>query len=486
MPLGGFLRVHDTSVFNNTTSGVFDIQDDATIDGSLANPNYFINAGLLKKTGGENVAYISCIFTNTGTISVEHGTLTMGVRNKTFDGGVYNVATGSALVLDTQINVNDELTGVLDGPMNWASAVSVATAATFNFTGASAVTWTSGGGLNGGGTLTNESTIILNSNGTRNITGGTTLTNNGVVTMPLGGLLKFYAASVFNNTTSGVFDIQEDATIDFHGSANFLNAGLLEKTGGVNTAYIKLPSVTNSGTINVSSGTLEFTWGLTNTADGIVQGTATIALPTAANFTNDGTFSPGGYPGTLTVNGDFKSSPTSNLQIELYGPTQGTEYDLLAVQGNAIMDGDIPVALYFAPNIGDEFIVLTANDITSCNLPSTISASYDNYNYTFDVICNSNNVTLKVTEIVLGIEKNTLSNLSLYPNPSNGTFAIDMGREYPDVTVRIYNLTGQIISSEKYSSARIIEKQIDNLPGIYFVNVITTSGESTTLKMILQ
>ncbi|MDY0282621.1 MAG: T9SS type A sorting domain-containing protein, partial [Salinivirgaceae bacterium] len=119
-------------------------------------------------------------------------------------------------------------------------------------------------------------------------------------------------------------------------------------------------------------------------------------------------------------------------------------------------------------------------------LPSTITAAYDGYNYIFDVICNADNITLKVSSVVLGLEMNTLSNLSLYPNPSNGTFAIDMGREYPDVTVRIYNLTGQIISSEKYASVRIIEGQINNLPGIYFVNVINLSGESTTLRIIKQ
>jgi hypothetical protein len=101
-------------------------------------------------------------------------------------------------------------------------------------------------------------------------------------------------------------------------------------------------------------------------------------------------------------------------------------------------------------------------------------------------MCNPDNVTLKVSSIILGTEENPLSNLSLYPNPTNGNFAIDLGKEYPDVTIQIYNLLGQVISAEKYASARIIENQIDNSPGIYFVKVNTATGESTTLQMIKQ
>ncbi len=106
--------------------------------------------------------------------------------------------------------------------------------------------------------------------------------------------------------------------------------------------------------------------------------------------------------------------------------------------------------------------MVTANNIGSCNLPVTVTQNYDGYIYTFDVICNSDNVTLKLTDIVLGIEDNKLRGLSLYPNPSYGRFNIDLGKEYLDVTVQISNIIGQVISSKRYVSARIIENEIND------------------------
>ena len=488
MPLGGNLYLHDTSILNNTAYGVFHIQSDANVYSS-GESNNFINIGLLKKTFGTGNSNFGSILTNTGTISVESGSLTMVGSTKSFNGGIYNVSTGSSLILATQVDVSSTLTGVLDGALNWANNVSVATTATFDFTGDIGVHWTDNG-LIGGGTLTNVSRLTLSSGNSRNISGvNTKFINAGNMQLPSGGFLYLNNNATIDNQASGVIDFQSDAGISYIGNEAFSikNAGLIIKSAGSGATFIS-PPVTNSGTIDVISGKFEFANGytLTNTVDGIIKGIATIDLPVEANFINDGIFSPGGNPGTLTVIGDFKSSSTSELQIEIYDTTQGTGYDLLAIQGNAIMDGDINLALYFAPNLNDEFVVVTANNITSCNLPATTTQNHDGHIYTFDVICNPDNVTLKVTNIVLGTETNTLSNVKLFPNPSNGNFTIDLGREYTDVSVQIYNILGHLISSEKYASAKIIDQNINASAGIYFVKVSTAKEESNTLRIIKQ
>ena len=84
----------------------------------------------------------------------------------------------------------------------------------------------------------------------------------------------------------------------------------------------------------------------------------------------------------------------------------------------------------------------------------------------------------------LGINENSFSNVTLYPNPSDGNFTIDLAKEYTDVTVQISNILGQVISSEKYTSAKIIEKEINTSAGMYFVNVTTTEGFSKTIKIL--
>ncbi|SRX54180.1 T9SS type A sorting domain-containing protein [Aequorivita sp. CIP111184] len=486
--VGCDVRTQDNSIFYNAPSGVIDFQSDAIIDYGGSGTHIFNNAGLIKKTVG-TISSISAAMINTGTISVETGMLDLSYQEKTLDGGIYNVNSGSELRVSAgNINMSGTLTGQLDGEMkcgSYGNYITVADAATLNFNG-NGFSWDNGH-LVGNGVLTNNGIFNFSSNANRYMEGTTSLANQGTINITTGFTLFVSNDSVLYNKVSGVIDFQIEASIGSDQNGVINNAGLIEKTSGTGVAYINV-NTNNSGIIDVMSGELEFMDGrnFTNMTGGKVMGTATIDVPAAANFTNNGIFSPGGYPGTLTVISDFKSSSTSELQIEIYGTTQGSEYDLLAVQGNAIMDGNIVVAVYNEINLDDEFVVVTANSITSCNLPATVSANNDGTRYTFDVICNPDNVTLKVSNIVLGTEENTLSNLSIYPNPSNGQFTIDLGREYNDVTLQIYNMLGQIISSEKYASAKIIEKEINASAGIYFVKVSTAKEGSNTLRIIKQ
>lgn len=486
--VGCYLRIGENATFYNTPSGIIDFQTDAVIDYGANGSHIFNNAGLIKKTAGSASA-ISVKMINTGTISVQTGTLVLNYEEKILDGGTYNVTSGGLLTVDPiTISMSGTLTGQVDGEMrcvSYGGSMTIVDAATLDISG-NGFNWNDGV-LNGNGVLTNAGVLNFSSNANRYMVGTTILENVGTINFTVGCNLRVSDDTVINNSASGVIDFQVDTYIEAEQNGIINNAGLIKKTGGTGVTNIR-PETNNSGIIDIMSGELEFANGknFTNMENGKIMGTAIIDVPELANFTNDGIFSPGGYPGTLTVQGDFKSSTTSQLQIEIYGPTQGTEFDLLAIQGNAIMDGDIAVYLAYAANLNDEFVVVTANNITTCNLPATATAHYGDNNYTFDVICNPTNVTLKISNIVLGTQENTLSNLALYPNPSNGKFTIDLGREYTDLTVQIYNMLGQLISSEKYATAKTIEQYINTSAGMYFVKVSTAKEGSNTLRIIKQ
>ncbi len=96
----------------------------------------------------------------------------------------------------------------------------------------------------------------------------------------------------------------------------------------------------NFGIIEALSGTIRFSnFDVNNEVDGIVRGIANVDITSASNFINNGTLSPGNSTGVLTVIGDFTSLATSKLDIEINGLIQGTEYDLLEIQGDAVLDG---------------------------------------------------------------------------------------------------------------------------------------------------
>ena len=91
-----------------------------------------------------------------------------------------------------------------------------------------------------------------------------------------------------------------------------------------------------------------------------------------------------------------------------------------------------------------------------------------------------------ISPIYVGVDEMSLNEINVYPNPTNGEFKIDLGKEFKDVTVQILNTLGQIISSEKYASAKTIEQNITAPAGIYFVKVSAASGETTILKILNQ
>jgi hypothetical protein len=493
----GNFYIFDTAQINNLAGGIIDFKGDsyAFYPGNGGIP-VLNNAGIIKKTAGTATTYLSIDLVNSGTINVNTGTISLDIRQKTLNGGVYNVSSDSTLAWNATINTSNTLTGVVNGTLLWNNVVAVATTATFNFSGNSGISFASGS-LNGDGILTNTGIFNFVGGGQKNFGGATVFNNQGLITYQSGaGNFYMFDSSIFNNESQGVFDIKTDAYIFYpgNGGAQMVNnMGLFKKSEGNVITYITEPFV-NSGTIDASSGTLLFTNGYNfiNTLDGIIKGTATLTLPSAAYFTNNGTFAPGGSPGTLTVIGDYKSSTTSVLDVELNGLTSGTQYDVLAITGtDAIFDGSVNVRLGFAANLNDEFIVATTTGtISQCTLATTTSADFNGMTYTFDVFCRNNNqVVLGVTNITLGVDNFELSDSSiqLYPNPVRNILTIKNVNNLELDNAQITDITGKVISTFDLKDMGLTKEiSLENLSsGMYFVR-INGLNNSITKRVVKQ
>lgn len=477
---------YGSPTLNNTPSGVINFNAETGMLYGQSGVMTIINKGLIKRAQGLGNFRIEIpLKNNNGTILVETGALTLYDPATVLTDGIYNVETDAVLNLNHTFTLDGTLTGQLDGPINWAGILLVAedTEAILNFNGPGEFNWISGE-FKGEGTLTNQG--ILNLEGSGSIRGNSILKNEGSININSTGSYYFgYGDPILNNTASGYINILSDGGIfGQNGFVTLNNSGIIKK--GPSTGNFFIDAYVNNaapGKIIAETGLLQFGYGSFE-GEGMVTRNGSVGLQNNTVF--EGTISPGGFPGTLTYNGKYAASTNAILATEIYGPTAETEYDVLNVQGNASLDGNILVALNYAANLNDEFVILTANSITSCNLPATVTAHYIDKNYTFDVICNPTNVTLKVSDIVLGTEENTLSNIKLFPNPTNGNFTINLGKEYTDVCVAVYNMLGQIISSEKYTSAKTISQEIPGAAGVYFVGISTANEGSNTLRIIKQ
>jgi len=475
---------YGSPIFINSFSGIINLNAESGSIQAASGQGTITNTGLIRRAQGAGVYGINIpLLNNNGTISVETGTLQIQNALTEFNGGTYNVNSGKLLEWNSTFTCTGTLTGQLDGTLNWTGTLNVAsgTEAILDFDTPQGINWNSGSFV-GDGTLKNTGILNLESANAKSINGQSLFINESIFNINSSAVLYIaYGTPTLNNTASGVININSDGSIQAaSGNGNIINTGIIKKDNNPGNFSIA-SNITNTlpGKFIVEAGLLRF-YG-TFEGDGILTGNGAVEL--GSNIF-EGTLSPGGFPGTLTHVGNFTSTANAILAIEIYGPDPGTDYDVFEVQGNAVLDGDILLYLAYEANLNDEFVILTANNITGCNLPATVTVVHNFHGYNFDVICNPDNVTLKITDIFLGTEENSLSNLSMYPNPSNGQFTIDLGREYTAVSVKIYNMLGQQISSSTYTSAKIIEQEINTSAGMYFVKVATKEGGSETLKLI--
>ena len=130
-----------------------------------------------------------------------------------------------------------------------------------------------------GGTM--DGSKLLETEGTTTVSGltigGTVQWENTAAVTQSGGTVTIGDSSgdkaFLNNTSTGTYDIADDSGID-RGSSTasyILNAGLFEQTGGTGVSTI-VPNVTNNGTIEVTSGTLDFTGRILGTGSDTISG----------------------------------------------------------------------------------------------------------------------------------------------------------------------------------------------------------------------
>ena len=481
---GPGISIRTNSIINNTETGTIDIQTNgAEINVIGAAPNVLNNSGLIKTSflnQTDQSIFRAQLNNNDGTIEVDNGTLWLFNTNTTLTDGIYNIGPNAILKWTLPITISGALNGILDGTFGWEGDLLVPTSASLNFTGNGNVEWKTKS-LSGGGTLTNEHVITTVSGSNKIIDGATTLINNADIKSS--GFVRIGTNSTLSNSATGTIDIETfGSSFGVVNSAphTFVNSGTIIASFPANTTFISAP-LNNFGIIEAALAEIEFSNTLVNETTGIIKGAGIIDLPSSGNFTNNGVFAPGNSPGELTVIGDFSTNPSSQLDVELNGLIQGSEYDLLSITGNADFDGDVQITLGFSPNINDEFIVVTTSgSISTCSLPATKTADFGGSTFEFSVMCRNNDeVVLTVTDETLDVNsfEDNSKPIVLYPNPAEDI--IKFSSETIN-RIEVYDIAGKLLIDSQTNS---ISTKI--LPGgMYLVKGTGLNKESILKKLI--
>jgi hypothetical protein len=106
------------------------------------------------------------------------------------------------------------------------------------------------------------------------------------------------------------------------------------------------------------------------------------------------------------------------------------------------------------------------------------------YAYTDPNGCTGSAVDSIWVDVCSGLTTNTTGDgFDIYPNPNNGTFALQLNtNEAADVT--IYDALGQLLSARKVQPG--VQEQINiESSGVYMIVVITADGWQTSQRVIV-
>ena len=76
------------------------------------------------------------------------------------------------------------------------------------------------------------------------------------------------------------------------------------------------------------------------------------------------------------------------------------------------------------------------------------------------------------------------SSFTVYPNPTVGKVNIDLGKSYSNLTLKVMNVSGQLIDEKSYLSINKIEYDLKGSKGIYFIEITSENEGIKTLKLL--
>ena len=370
----------------NDKGASFLIESDGTAVQVYLGNTAFTNAGLVEKEFTSGTSTIYSPFTNTGTVSVQSGTLSFdgggsssgagftvaagatlgfGGGNFTLTAGTYTVAgqtlvSGGTLTLSGGAVTTGEFAQSY-GTIAGGNILTVTGAALFS--GSYDAETGTGKTLLKGATKVNDTYLTLD--------GGRTLENAGTLILQSGTIYLGYdplattqGGGTIVNDKGASFLIESDGTAVqvYLGNTAFTNAGLVEKefTSGTSTIYSPF---TNTGTVSVQSGTLSLDGGGSSIGAGFtVAAGATLGFG-GGNFTLTG--------GTYTVAGrTLISGGTANFA----SATIGSFGNSLEITGGALALGaQAPTVGVFSQSYG----TVTGSNTLTVTGPALFSGSYD-------------------------------------------------------------------------------------------------------------
>ncbi|MDG5490555.1 T9SS type A sorting domain-containing protein [Psychroserpens sp. SPM9] len=279
----------------------------------------------------------------------------------------------------------------------------------------------------------------------------------------------------------------DNITIGYVSGTNhsFQNQGIggIIKTAGLGISTINLTDLYNGSDIISDAGTLVIEEVFTEGQFSNFGGSGTIRFP--SGFEVNSEISPGNSPGVLNIAGNLTTGTDATFNIEIDGPTVGTEYDRLVVQNNADISGEFNVVLGYLPSSEAIFEILTSNSLTVTDIPETIEAEYGGNFVIFSVEVKDGSIYLLGPGATLDLDEfSTTEILSIYPNPAKDVLNIK-SETLINGDWHLINQLGQVVNKGDFTSTNTMIDIRQLTSGLYFLNINDKSTNQVIIKKVM-
>ena len=192
----------------------------------------------------------------------------------------------------------------------------------------------------------------------------------------------------------------------------------------------------------------------------------------------------------ISGNGDNDINPGETIKVTVYshndgdGPAENITSTLMTTSAYASIEDPIITFAAAAPNatLTSQYNVLidtnaTNNTTINFNHLITDGTSSDNLSFSIVIVAPEDNPGD-------GIGENSLSTVTLFPNPTHSSVNVELGEGVRATDIRLFNTFGQLISTTSVNGT-VTTIDLSKLPnGIYFVQIFNDGKLITTGKVV--
>jgi hypothetical protein len=81
------------------------------------------------------------------------------------------------------------------------------------------------------------------------------------------------------------------------------------------------------------------------------------------------------------------------------------------------------------------------------------------------------------------MENNFEQQLLVYPNPTAGNLTIDLGKNYPNLTIKITDLAGKIVHSKVHIESQLLQLKIEE-PACIYLLLIASGNQKAIIRLV--